>query len=356
MPSLYYAGLLMDYEKNYDEIYDTIKRGWDSIAKPLESLGRLETLVSKLGAAQNKEHPAVAKSALLVLCADNGIVEEGVSQSAQAVTRVCAENIATGKTTAGIMAAQTDTEIIAVDMGIACSESIPGVLCRKIRPGTRNFAKEPAMTKAEVEQAMQTGLSLVEECQKRGVDVICIGEMGIGNTTTSAAVAASLLKCPAKTVVGRGAGLSEAGLARKKEVVESAIDSYGLYDASAFDVLRSVGGFDIAGMVGVYEGARRSGVPVILDGAISLVAALVAERMNPGVMRYLLPSHKSREPLSALVCDALGIEPVLDADMALGEGTGALLMLGILKTAAAVYEKSLRFSESGVAQYKRHDV
>jgi len=350
------AGLLMDYEKNYDEIYDTIKRGWDSIAKPLESLGRLETLVAKLGAAQNKEHPAVGKSALFVLCADNGIVEEGVSQSAQAVTRVCAENIAAGKTTVGIMAAQTDTEIIAVDMGIACSESILGVLCRKIRPGTRNFAKEPAMTKEEVEQAVQTGVSLVEECQKRGVDVICIGEMGIGNTTTSAAVAASLLKYPAKTVVGRGAGLSEAGLARKKEVVQNAIDSYGLYDASAFDVLRSVGGYDIAGMVGVYEGARRYGVPVILDGAISLVAALVAERMNPGVMRYLLPSHKSREPLSALVCDALGIEPVLDANMALGEGTGALLMLGVLKTAVAVYEKSLRFSESGVAQYKRHGV
>ena len=191
---------------NYDEIYETIKRRWDSIAKPLESLGRLETLVAKLGAAQNREHPAVGKSALLVLCADNGIVEEGVSQSAQAVTRVCAENIAAGKTTAGIMASQTDTEIIAVDMGIACSESIPGVLNRKIRHGTRNFAKEPAMTKAEVEQAVQTGLSLVEDCQKRGVDLICIGEMGIGNTTTSAAVAAGLLRLGADEVCGRGSG------------------------------------------------------------------------------------------------------------------------------------------------------
>ena len=330
-----------------------IKRRWDSIAKPLDSLGRFEKIVSILGVVQGTVTPSVEKSALLVLCADNGIVEEGVSQAPQSVTRTCAENIAAGKSAAGIMALQTGTDVIAVDIGMACDGSVPGVLDRKIRKGTRNFLKEPAMTAEELEKAVSVGMELAADCKKKGYDVICIGEMGIGNTTTSAAVAASLLGMTAQSVVGRGAGLSDEGLFRKRSVVERGIDLYGLYDAPARDVLRTVGGYDIAGMVGVYEGARRCGIPVILDGAISIVAALAAERIFPGVKQALVPSHKSREPLCVLASKALGVEPVIDADMALGEGTGALLMLGMIKTAVAVYNKALRFSESGVEQYKR---
>ncbi len=330
-----------------------IKRTWDTIAKPLDSLGKFEKIVMQLGSIQKTENPSVDKSALLVLCADNGIVEEGVSQSSQSVTRTCAENIAQKITVSGVMATHTKTSVITADIGIACAEEIPGVINKKVRQGTRNFLKEPAMTSAELEEAFKNGASLVEQCWNDGYQIICIGEMGIGNTTAASAVAASLLGCRAETVVGRGAGLSDAGLTRKRDVVQNAIDKYRLYDAEPLEVLRTVGSLDMAGMVGVYEGARRCGIPVILDGAVSIVAALAAERIYPGVKSVLIPSHKSREPLSALVCEALGINPVIDADMALGEGTGALLMLGMIQTAVDVYNKALRFGESGVNQYKR---
>lgn len=338
---------------NYEELYDNIKKQWDTLAKPLDSLGKFENIVAAIGAAQKSLHPSVEKSALVVLCADNGIVEEGVSQSPQSVTRICAQNIAAGKSVAGIMAAQTHTDLMVVDMGIAHGNQLPGVLDRKIRRGSRNFLKEPALTEEELDKALTTGIELAQACKEKGYDIICVGEMGIGNTSTSAAVAASLLGLPAESLVGRGAGLSDQGLERKRSVIAQGIASYKLYEAPVRHVLRTVGGYDIAGMVGLYEGARRQGLPVILDGAISLVAALASEKLFPGVKKYFLPSHKSREPLAALVCKALELEPVIDADMALGEGTGALLMLGMVKTAVAVYNQSLRFTESGVEQYKR---
>ncbi|MCR4940121.1 MAG: nicotinate-nucleotide--dimethylbenzimidazole phosphoribosyltransferase [Treponemataceae bacterium] len=338
---------------NYKGIYNRIKKEWDSLAKPLDSLGKFEDIVSVIGAAQNTIHPSVEKSVLLVLCADNGIVEEEVSQSPASVTRICAENIAAGKSSAGIMASKTGTDLIVVDMGIDCDTQLSGVLDRKIRQGSRNFLKEAALSHEELEKAISIGIELAEDCKKKGYDIICIGEMGIGNTTTSAAVVASLLGLPAESAVGRGAGLSDEGLYRKRYVVARGIKSYDLYDAPVLDIVRTVGGYDIAGMIGVFEGARRCGLPVILDGAISLVAALAAERIFPGVKRFYVPSHKSREPLTSLVCKTLEIEPVLDADMALGEGTGALLMLGMVKTVVAVYNQALRFRESGVEQYQR---
>lgn len=341
--------------ETYEEIYKTIRHNWDAIAKPLDSLGKLEDLVARLGAVQGKTKPALEKTAALILCGDNGIVEEGISQSPQEVTAICAVNIAQGKTVAGVMASRTGSDIIAVDMGVASAEPLPYVLNRKIRQGTRNFLKEPAMTPDEVKAAVDTGMNLMKECRDKGYDAVCIGEMGIGNTTTSAAVAATLLGLPAVQVAGRGAGLSDAGLRRKVLVIQQAIDKYSLYEAAPLETVRTVGGFDIAGMVGVYMGARKYGIPVILDGAISMTAALAAEMMDPGVKDYLLPSHKSREPLSALVADRLGVDPVLDAGMALGEGTGALLMLGVLQTALEVYCKSVPFADSGVGQYTRFD-
>lgn len=289
------------------------------------------------------------------MCADNGIVEEGVSQSGQEVTRICAKNIAAGKTAVGALAKFSGTKIITADFGINSDESIPGVLDFKIRKGTRNFLKESAMTKEEAEEAIGRGMELALSCKKSGFDILCLGEMGIGNTTTSAAVTASILRCEASKTAGRGAGLSSGGLERKISVIQRAIGKYSLYEKSAFDILRTVGGFDIAGMAGVCLAAKKHGIPVVLDGAVSMAAALAAEKIESGISRYLIPSHKSREPMASKIASALGLEPVLDAGMALGEGSGAVLMMNVIKGALEVYENCVPFEKSGVEQYTRYD-
>ena len=351
----------MTENAEYSEFFSQIKRNWDAVAKPLDSLGKFEAVVAKIGAVQKTLHPKLEKTACIVFCADNGIVEEGVSQSDKSVTRICAENIAQGKTAVGIMARRTGTEIIAVDIGIDSDDVPRGLLDRKIRKGTRNFLKESAMTAEETEKAIETGMNLVRGFVQQNYGVLCVGEMGIGNTTTSAAVASLLLgKNPAE-LAGRGAGLSDEGLRRKISVIQKAAEKHAEISGAPFKVLASVGGFDIAGMVGVFLGAKKYGMPVILDGVISMVAALVAEKIESGVTDYLIGSHKSREPAAALIMKELGIDAPLDADMALGEGSGAVLMLGILQTIIDVYENSLRFGVSGsgvsgIEQYKRFGV
>lgn len=336
-------------------LYKKIKANWDSVAKPLDSLGKFENITAKIGCIQGTEKPSVRKNALIVLCADNGIVEEGVSQSGQEVTRICAENIASGKSSVGVLAQNSGTTVITVDLGINCKKEIPGVLNKKIRPGTRNFAKEPAMTEAECLKAVETGEKLVKICKSMGYDILCAGEMGIGNTTTSAVIAASLLGLPAEQVCGRGAGLSDSGLLQKKKMVQAAIEKYNLYSRPVMDVLRIAGGFDIAGMAGIFFGAKKYKMPVVLDGAISLVAALVAQRIENDICDYLIASHRSREPLSETVLNELGLEAVIDADMALGEGSGAVMMMSLIRSAMDIYDNALHFEESGVEQYRRFE-
>lgn len=342
--------------ENYKQIYNQIKKNWDAIAKPLDSMGKLEHLIAQIGAIQGTDKPRLEKTAALILCADNGIVEEGISQSDQSVTRICTENIARKETTVGIMASQANCDVFAVDLGVNTDDILTSeVLNKKIRKSTRNFLIEPAMTEPETHIAIETGKDLVRELKEEGYEAICIGEMGIGNTTTSAAIATALLKEKASDMTGRGAGLDDAKLAHKKEVIQTAIDQYDLYHADVMTVLQTVGGYDIAGMVGVYLAARKYKMPVVLDGAISMVAALVAEAMEPGTIHYLIPSHKSREPLAMKICEKLNLNPVLDAGMALGEGTGAVLFLGTLQTALKVYDFSVPFASSGVDQYVRYD-
>lgn len=343
----------MTENRGYREFFSQTKKNWDSVAKPLDSLGKFEKIIAKIGAVQKTLHPKADKSACIVFCADNGIVEEGVSQSDKSVTRICAKNIAQGKTAVGIMAQHSDTDIITVDIGIDSDDKLPGVLDRKIRKGTRNFLKECAMTLDETEKAIQTGIELVRQCKSQGYQILCIGEMGIGNTTTSSALASLLLRRDAAEITGRGAGLSNQGFERKIKVIQQAVEKYAQFRAEPLKVLASAGGFDIAGMTGACLAAKRYEMPLVLDGVISMVAALVAERIEKGVADYLIPSHKSREPATALIMQELEIDAPLDADMALGEGSGAVLMLGILQTIIDVYERSLRFGISGVEQYTR---
>ncbi len=340
---------------SYEEIFCIIKQNWDKIAKPLDSLGKFEQEICKIGACQKKIIPSLKKCALLILCSDNGIVEEGVSQSGSEVTEICAKNIASAKSASGVVAKKNGVKIIVADVGMKCEKTPHKVLNFKVRKGTRNFFKEKAMTRFELEKAFLAGKNLALKIKKKGFNLICIGEMGIGNTTTSSALAAAVLGLSAKQVTGRGAGLDDKKFSKKIDVIDFAIKKYSLAGKSAIEVLEAAGGFDIAAMAGVYCECRRLNMPVILDGAISLAAALVAKEICPDVEKCLIPSHKSREPLCLNVCERLKLSPVIDAEMALGEGSGALLMLSLLRDCLEVYKNCVPFSKSGVGQYKRYD-
>lgn len=337
------------------KLYDKIKKNWDMVAKPLDSMGVFEDFISRIGAINENERPALSKNVVVVFASDNGIVGEGISQSDQDITAICTRNIVNMQTSVCVMAKANNIDILPVDMGVNYDfeEELTKLRRCKIRKSTRNFLKEPAMTKEELEMAINTGISICGELKEKGYEMIGVGEIGIGNTTTSSAVAASLLKCDAKVVTGRGAGLDDKGLARKIEVIDMAIKQYGLYELEPLEILRIVGGYDIAGMVGIYLGAVKYSIPVVLDGVISMVAALVAYRIDKEVKDYIIPSHLSREPAATKIKEEIGLTPVIDASMALGEGTGAVMMISLLKTANEVYKNSLSFESTGISQYER---
>lgn len=336
------------------KIYKKVLKNWDSIAKPIDGMGRFETITAQIGAILGTDEIDVSKKAVIIMCADNGIVEEGISQSGQEVTAAVAAQMGRGASSVGKMAAEIGADTIPVDIGINGKEKIAGVLNRKIRCGTRNFSKEPAMTREETVSAIFTGIGIVEECKRKGYQILATGEMGIGNTTASSAVAAALLRCEADEVTGRGAGLCDEKLQRKKQMITEAVKKYKLYEAEPLTVLQTVGGLDIAGLVGICIGGGVFHIPIVLDGVISMVAALLSERIVQGTIWYLIPSHKGKEPAVEKLIKELGIEPVIDGRMALGEGTGAVMMLSLLEMALCVYRKRTLFSDIKVEQYERY--
>ena len=335
-------------------MYDAVKANWDGVAKPLDGLGWFEHVISQIGAIEDSTNVCISKRAVIVMCADNGIVREGISQSGQEVTLAVAQSMGRRESSVCRMASASHTDVIPVDIGIAASCKIDGVLDEKIACGTRNFAKEPAMTRAETLEAIAAGIEIVRGCKADGCRIIATGEMGIGNTTTSAAMAAAMLRCDVATVTGRGAGLNDSGLEKKIRVVESAIEKYDLYNKDTFEILMTVGGLDIAGLVGVCIGGALYHIPVVLDGVISMVSALAAERLVSGVSDFIIPSHEGREPAVALLCEALSVKPVIRASLALGEGTGAVMMFALLDMALSVYKGRTTFDDISVSQYERY--
>ncbi len=339
-----------------EECRKQVLRNWDSVSKPLDGMGKFEAITAQIGAICGTDNIDIAKKAVIIMCADNGVVEEGISQSGQEVTAIVAEHMAAQATSVGKMAVSIGADTIPVDIGINREMNVTGLLPKKVRFGTGNFRQEPAMTEQEAIRAIAVGIEMVYSCKEAGYHILGTGEMGIGNTTTSSAVAAALLSCEVDKVTGRGAGLSEEGLLRKRQVISEAIEKYGLRNADALTVLRTVGGLDIAGLVGVCMGGALFHIPVVLDGVISMVAALVAERLLPGVKAYLIPSHTGKEPASKYLEKALNFEPVIDARLALGEGTGAVMMFGLLDIALSVYSDENNrstFKDAKIEQYKR---
>ncbi|MCD7928008.1 MAG: nicotinate-nucleotide--dimethylbenzimidazole phosphoribosyltransferase [Oscillospiraceae bacterium] len=327
------------------------RHNWDSVAKPLHSLGKLEDLLVQIAGITGSAQIDLRRKAVVAFCADNGVVAEGVTQCGQEVTALVAESFARGTTPVCRMAQVAGADILPVDIGLCREVTEPGVLQRAVRRGTGNLAKEPAMSRAEAVQAIETGIELVRECKEKGYRLLATGEMGIGNTTTSSAVTAVLLGAPVEQVTGRGAGLSTAGLERKRAVISHAIELHQPDPNNSIDVLAKVGGLDLAGMVGLYLGGAVYHVPVVMDGFIAGAAALAAVRLCPAVREYLIPSHQSSEPAVKLLMEALGLSPILRAEMRLGEGTGAVALMPLLDMALAVYRDTPSFGEMNMEAY-----
>ena len=325
---------------------------WDSIAKPLHSLGLLEDALVKICAITGRADCCLTPRAVAVFCADNGVVAQGVTQTGQEVTAIVAENMTRGEASICKMAALAGAQVLPVDVGIARKPDCPGLLDRRQGSGTADFTLGPAMTRDQAEGALRAGYDLARELAGKGCRLLAAGEMGIGNTTTSSAVAALLLGEDPETLTGRGAGLSSAGLRKKTEVIRAGIAKNHPDPADPLDVLAKVGGFDLAAMAGFYLGTSAAGVPVILDGFISVAAALAAVRLAPRCIHAMIPSHCSGEPGTHRILRELRLVPVIQAGLCLGEGTGAVALMPLLDMAVAVYQGMPTFGEIHVKEYQ----
>ena len=331
---------------------DAAWQRWDSIAKPLRSLGLLEEAVVRIAGMTGAPAVKLGRRAVIAMCADNGVVAQGVTQTGQEVTAIVTENMSTGDTSVCRMAAAAGAEVIPVDIGVARPVAGERIRQNNVRRGTADMTQGPAMTREEAVQAVETGIELVRELKDKGYGLIGTGEMGIGNTTTSSALASVFLNRPPEQVTGRGAGLSSAGLERKIKAIETAIQVNKPNPADPLDVLSKVGGLDLAGLCGVFLGGAACRIPVLVDGFISSAAALTAARLCPAAVDYMLGSHASNEPAGRMVLEELGLKPFLYANMCLGEGTGAAAVMPLLDMALAVYDGMTTFADEQIEAYQ----
>lgn len=336
-------------------VRDAARAKWDAVAHPLGGLGAMEDVVTRIAAAQGSVDVKESPRALAVFFADNGVVAEGVSQSGQEVTAAVARNMCEGATSACRMAAFAGCAVVPVDVGMAVPVTDARMVCANVRRGSGNIAHGPAMAREDAVRAVEVGIAVARGLASSGAAIAAAGEMGIGNTTTSAAAASVLLGVDAARVVGRGAGLDDESLARKRAAVERAVSVNAPDAADPIDVIAKVGGFDIAALAGFYLGAAACRMPAVLDGVISCVAALAASRLSPCAKEFLIGSHASSEPAARLLLRALGIDAPLQAGMHLGEGAGACAFLPLIDSALCVYRDGKTFSATGMAAYERFE-
>lgn len=315
------------------------------LAKPPGSLGRLEEISIQLAGITGRVHNALNKKQLLVFAADNGVVAEGVSSAPQSVTKQQTINLMRGKTGAAVLAKHFGCGLTVCDVGVNADIHESAVLNRKIAYGTQNICTGPAMTREQTLQAILTGAEIARTVD---ADVIGVGEMGIGNTTTSSAVLAVLLGADVEAVTGRGGGITEESFRKKKAVVRTAIEVNRPDSDDVVGVLSKVGGFDLAAMCGAFLGAAAARRPAVIDGLISAAAALCAVRLCPNVRGYLVPSHASFEIGYRLAMEAMDLRPLFDLGMRLGEGSGCPLAFQVLDAACAVINDMATFDEAGI--------
>ncbi len=329
-------------------IIEDAKKRQAQLAKPPGSLGILEDISVKVAGMTGKLKNKAEKCRILVFCADNGVCAEGVSCTPQSVTLSQTINLTRGLTGASALAKHFGDEIVVVDVGVMSDYNCSAVINRKIAYGTKNFFVEPAMTREEVEKAICVGIEMADKCAKDEVDAIGVGEMGIGNTTTSSAVLSALKGISAKTTAGKGGGLLDEAYLHKIEVIDGAISKHKPNPDDPIDVLSKVGGLDISAMCGVFLGAAEHKIPVVVDGFISIVAALCAARLCPNVKDYLIASHASFEPGYVIAMEELGLEAPLLMKMRLGEGSGCPIMFRVLDAAYAIMNEMATFDEASI--------
>lgn len=325
------------------------KNRWDSIAKPLSSLGMLEEDIIRIAALTGSANVDIPKRAVAMFCSDNGVVAQGVTQTGSEVTAIVAANAAKGKSSVCNMARAVNADVFPIDVGML--HRAEGVCDRHVANGTRDITIEPAMTMEQAKKAINTGIDTVNRLKKGGYKLIVTGEMGIGNTTTAAAVTAVLTGLPVNAAVGRGAGLSDEGLIKKRNAIIKAISLNRPDPENALDVLSKLGGFDMAAMAGAFIGGAIYRTPVIIDGFISSAAALIAKRMCPASVNAMLASHSSAEPAAKRISEELGLEPIIYANMRLGEGTGGVCLIPMLDMALNVYNSMATFDDIEITPY-----
>lgn len=323
----------------------------NNLTKPQGSLGRLENIAIQLAAIQGKEKPAIKEKAILTLAGDHGVIEEGIVDWPQEVTAQMVLNFLGEGAAINVLTKHVGARVTVVDVGVATD--IPNhskLVVKRVANGTKNMAKGPAMTREEAIKAIEAGIEAVNEEVQKGLDIVGTGDMGICNTTPSAAICAVITGKPVKDVTGRGTGIDDDRLMHKVQVIEKAIEKNKPNPKDALDVLEKVGGFEIAGIAGVIIGAAANGIPVVIDGFISGAGALIATELVPQAKDYIIAGHRSQEPGHRVMLDHMGLEPVLDLDMRLGEGTGAALSFSLIEASVKILSDMATFGEAGVSE------
>lgn len=319
------------------------------LTKPAGSLGRLEEIAIRIAGIQRQVQPKIARKAVVVMAADHGVTAEGVSAFPSAVTPQMVQNFLYGGAAINAIARQANAQVVVVDIGVAAELTHPALLSRKIAYGTANMAAGPAMTREQALAAINVGIDVVNDLAKQGLDLVATGEMGIGNTTAASAITACLTGVAVATVTGRGTGIDDQQLVHKVAVIERAIAQNAPDAADPLDVLTKVGGLEIAGLVGVILAAASQGIPIAIDGFISSSAALVAVALCPTVREYLFAGHLSVEGGHRIILEKLDLVPLLNLNMRLGEGTGAVLAMHIIEAALNTHNEMATFAEAGVS-------
>ncbi|WP_353073260.1 nicotinate-nucleotide--dimethylbenzimidazole phosphoribosyltransferase [Tunturiibacter gelidiferens] len=330
----------------------------DALTKPLGSLGRLEDLAAQMVSIRQQNYTKPLQKAVYVFAADHGVTAEGVSAYPSEVTRQMVLNFLAHGAAINVLAKLHGVEMNVVDVGVdADFDRIDGLLHRKVRRGTRNMMREPAMSREEVIEALNVGLNLADDSKAKGHSLVAVGEMGIGNTTAASAITSLLTRRSVEVTTGKGTGVNTEALQHKRRIIEAVLQKYfgeagGHTLPDPVDVLRIVGGLEIAAMTGFILGAARHGAAIVVDGFISTAAAAVAFALVPEVRGYLFAGHQSEEPGHQALLDYLGLKPILTLNMRLGEGTGAVLAMPILESAMCLYNQMATFESAGVSEAK----
>lgn len=323
----------------------------DRLTKPIGSLGRLEELAARYVMITGEMKPKVPRGTVFTFAADHGVTAEGVSAYPSAVTPQMVLNFLRGGAGVNVLARHVGIEVRVVDIGVAFDfEGVSGLIHKKVMPGTKNMLVESAMSPAQAEQALQVGIDLATEAGRQGIGLIGTGEMGIGNTTASSAIAAVMTRRPVSEVTGRGTGIDDAIHAHKIDVIQRTLDLHRLDSTNAMEVLAKVGGLEIGGLAGLMLGAAEARIPVVLDGFIAGAAALIAVGLQPHCKDYLIASHRSVEQGHQAILDHLGLKPLFDLDLRLGEGTGACLGMSLVFSAIKILTEMATFDEAGVSE------